>query len=108
MNGAQPASRVVHLEGQATGISQAKRRRGAWWYQSRRRFFIKSYGVLGLIAADLLWAVGRASLVVRHRLGLGGDTAGDPLCFSRDLLWGDFKALLSGQTRTARDAEAQP
>lgn len=103
-----PQSRVVHLEGQATGISESRRRRGHWWYESRRRFFIKSYGVLGLIAADVFFAVGRLSLLMRHWLGLGGSVAGDPLCFSRDLLWGDVKALWGGKARSIRDAEAQP
>ena len=98
-----PDSRVVHLEGQATGISQQRRRRGQWWYDSRRRFFIKSYGVTGLIVADALWAVGRLSLLVRSALGLGGGgLASDPLYYSRDLLWGDLKALMSGRVRGIR------
>lgn len=97
-----PASRVVHLEGQATGIAKARQRRGRWWYESRRRFFIKSYGVAGLIAADVLWAIGRCSLVVRRALRLGGDTASDPTHLSRDLLWGDVKALFTGRTRQIR------
>ncbi|MBL0275013.1 MAG: glycosyltransferase family 2 protein, partial [Anaeromyxobacter sp.] len=40
-----PESRVVHLEGASSGISQRElRRRPAYWFQARRRFFLKSHG----------------------------------------------------------------
>ena len=93
----EPASRVVHLEGAATGFKAERRRRGRWWYESRRRFFVKAYGVMGLIAADVLWAIGRLSLAVRRLLRLGGDMSGDPAWFAWDLLAGDARALLTGR-----------
>jgi len=95
-----PESRVVHLEGAATGIQQTTRRRPAYWYNSRRRYFIKHLGVTGLILADALWTVGRTSLVLRRlfRLGSGGDGLGDPKWFAFDLLWGDLRSLFSGKS----------
>lgn len=101
-----PASRVVHLEGAATGIRKTAARRARYWYDSRRRFFVKHHGVAGLMLADLLWALGRASLNLRRLLHLGGgDPAADPLHFMYDLLWPDLRALLDGSWRTARVAE---
>jgi N-acetylglucosaminyl-diphospho-decaprenol L-rhamnosyltransferase len=94
-----PSSRVVHLEGSSTGIQQAKCRRGRYWYESRRRFFLKHYGMKGLLAADALWATGRALLVTRRALRLGGNTAGDPARYSADLLLGDVNACLKGAVR---------
>lgn len=91
-----PDSRVVHDEGRSTGIRKVGVRRPQYWYDSRRRFFLKTYGVAGLLAADALWALGRASLLLRRRLGLGGDVTGDPRSFALDLLWGDLKALATG------------
>ena len=93
-----PASRVVHFEGASTGIQDMARRRAQYWYDSRRRYFVKHFGVLGLILADTLWAIGRTSLALRRTLRLGsGGNGQDPKGFARDLLWGDLRALLTGQ-----------
>lgn len=88
-----PQARVLHLEGAATGIRAAAKRRPAYWYDSRRRFFIKHHGVSGLIAADLLWAAGRLSYLARLALGLAR-RGNDPKRFMFDLLWGDLRAVL--------------
>ena len=93
----EPAAKVMHLEGGATCIRQVRRRRGQYWYDSRRRYLIKNHGLLTWLMADLLWGLGRLSLLIRSRFGLGGDIAGDPICFFRDLVLGDLKALLNGQ-----------
>lgn len=96
-----PQSRVLHLEGAATGITAGAKRRAPYWYESRRRFFIKHHGVIGLLLADALWAIGRGSLLLRNRLGLGGKgVAADPKWFMWDLLAGDLRALLSGRALT--------
>lgn len=89
-----PQSQVTHLEGAATGIKSVLRRRPSYWYASRRRYFVKHFGIVGLIFADLLWALGRTSLFVRRvlRLGTGGQQQ-DPKWFAFDLLWGDLKSL---------------
>jgi len=97
----EPAARVRHFEGASTGIRTARRRRPAYWYDSRRRFFVKAYGIGGLLMADVLWALGRFSLVVRRALHLGGRAARDsePERLARDLLGGDLKALARGELR---------
>jgi GT2 family glycosyltransferase len=89
-----PSSRIVHLEGAATGIAESRRRRPAYWFDSRRRYFVKHYGIGGLVLADLLWLFGRATLGARRILGLGsGGGRPDPSSFTLDLLWGDLRAL---------------
>jgi GT2 family glycosyltransferase len=93
-----PESRVVHLEGSSTGIKQTARRRPQYWYDSRRRYFVKHFGVTGLMLADALWAIGRTSLALRRILGLGsGGQTRDPKSFAFDLLWGDLRCLLTGK-----------
>lgn len=90
-----PASRIVHLEGSSTGIGQRKRR-GGYWYDSRRRFFVKRYGIAGLVLTDLLWAVGRAGYRLHMLLRLRMRRSGDPRLFAWDLLGGDLRALVNG------------
>lgn len=93
-----PASRVVHLEGAATGIRASSKRRAKYWYDSRRRFFVKHYGVAGLVAADSLRAIGRLSLMLRKALHLCANReTTDPKWFMFDLLWGDLFAILTGR-----------
>lgn len=96
-----PSARVRHVEGASTGIREATRRRPAYWFASRRRFFVKAHGMLGLLVADLLWSAGRASFVLRRALGLGGAPKlnAEPRRFAFDLLTGDLKAMLSGDLR---------
>lgn len=104
-----PASRVIHLEGAATGIRAAARRRAGYWYESRRRYFVKSYGVGGLVLADMLWAGGRISFLMRKflHLGAGSQADGDPKWYMYDLLWGDMKAILTGRAWKAIRSGAQ-
>ena len=95
-----PESRVVHLEGASTGIRNIVRRRPQYWYDSRRRYFVKHFGMLGLILADALWAVGRTSLTLRRMLRLGsGGNEQDPKWFAFDLLWGDLRSFFTGTIR---------
>ncbi len=95
-----PDSRVVHLEGASTGISVSSKRRPTYWYDSRRRFFVKHYGVAGLVAADTLRAIGRLSFILREALHLCTNPENStPKWFMFDLLWGDLSALLTGRAR---------
>ena len=90
-----PGLRAMHLEGAATGIGNAARRRPAYWFDSRRRFFVKHHGAAGLLAADVLWAGGRLSWRLRRLFGLGGrQPADDPPGLMRDLLASDARAAL--------------
>jgi GT2 family glycosyltransferase len=64
-----PESRIVHLEGASTGITQrVARRRPAYWFQARRRFFLKSYGPLYAAAVDAAHLAGFALWRVRRRI----------------------------------------
>lgn len=91
-------ARVVHHEGSSTGIRDGARRRPAYWFASRRRYFTTAFGTLGLVAADLLWALGRASFIMRRAIGLGGAKKLDqvPRRFALDLLLGDARAIVRG------------
>jgi GT2 family glycosyltransferase len=68
-----PDSRVVHIAGQSTGVTcrdQAPRRLPAYWYESRRHYFVLNHGRLKAAAIDLAalsaHALGRAK---RHLQG---------------------------------------
>lgn len=96
-----PQARVMHFEGAATGITAAKRRLPEYWFASRRRFFVKAYGISGWIAADMLWALGRLSLLTRRALRLGGrqSEATEPHRVFRDLITSDLRALVNADMR---------
>jgi len=67
-----PASRVVHLIGQSSGINtpdKPRKRMPAYWFESRRRYFLKNHGWPYAAAADAAriatfaaWRLGRALL----------------------------------------------
>lgn len=53
-----PASSIVHIGGQATGVTGKGRprdRRPRFWFASRARFFIRQHGVAATHLANLLW-----------------------------------------------------
>nr|WP_320010666.1 glycosyltransferase family 2 protein [uncultured Desulfobulbus sp.] len=80
-----PDSRVVHLVGMASGFSDHRRkapRRPGYWFESRRRFFLKNYGKYTLAFADLAWMLGYSFWRVRRCLQGKPNTA--PPCFLRD------------------------
>ena len=81
-----PASRVVHLVGQASGVTdekKPKKRRPAYWFESRRRYFLLHSGRAGTFLADTFWVLGhavyKATVVARKK------PANDP-----EKLLGDF------------------
>ncbi|MEO1583874.1 MAG: glycosyltransferase family 2 protein [Planctomycetota bacterium] len=73
----EPASRVVHLVGQSTGVNQkdAKPRpKPAYWYDSRRRYFEKNFGGVYADAVDAARCVAvLASRGLGAVLGRSGD-----------------------------------
>ena len=92
-----PESIVMHIEGASTGIKSTARR-PAYWYNSRRRYFVKHYGIAGLITADLLLSIGRLTFMLRRLLRLGAQGKQlDPKCFMFDLLSSDLRAILTGK-----------
>ncbi len=86
-----PASRVVHLVGQSSGVTdlkQARKRRPAYWFASRRRFFLKNYGRFRTFLADLSWAIGYTTYRLRRIVQRKAET--DPQYFLRDFLRYNF------------------
>jgi GT2 family glycosyltransferase len=80
-----PESRVIHLVGAASGISDNRKkasRRPAYWFESRRRFFLKHYGKLTLCGADTFWILGYFIWRIRRLLQRKPDL--DPPYFLRD------------------------
>jgi N-acetylglucosaminyl-diphospho-decaprenol L-rhamnosyltransferase len=58
-----PASRVMHIAGQSTGVTGVEgvgKRLPAYWFESRRRFFQKNYGLSYAIATDAVALAGQA------------------------------------------------
>jgi N-acetylglucosaminyl-diphospho-decaprenol L-rhamnosyltransferase len=56
-----PSSRVVHLVGAVSQISDSRKhrqRRPAYWFESRRRYFVKNHGRIYAMLADLSFLVG--------------------------------------------------
>jgi len=83
-----PQSRVMHILGQSTGVTaknQAPKRLPQYWYDSRRRYFMKNYGWLYAALADLTWLIGYALWRVRRVLQQKPD--GDP----PQMLWDSFR-----------------
>ncbi|MEM6749788.1 MAG: glycosyltransferase family 2 protein [Planctomycetota bacterium] len=71
-----PASRVVHLVGQASGVTDTKKppkRRPAYWFESRRRYLLRNFGPLRAALADALHVGAFATWRLRVRLGLSHD-----------------------------------
>jgi GT2 family glycosyltransferase len=80
-----PTARVVHLVGQSTGVGNRKRRRlPAYYFEARRRYFLKNHGSLYAAMADLGQIAGSA--LWRLRVMLTGKEDFSPLNFLRDLI----------------------
>jgi len=77
-----PASRVVHVEAAATGVTRA-RALPDYWYNSRRRYFALSGGRFGGLTADLAWLAGRSAAMAKKLIGREINDRG---CRARDLL----------------------
>jgi len=70
-----PASRVVHLEGASTGIAERiVKRRPAYWFQARRRHFLKNHGALYAALVDFAYLSGFALWRLRRRIQGKPDT----------------------------------
>jgi GT2 family glycosyltransferase len=56
-----PSSRVVHLVGAVSQMSDARKhraRRPAYWFESRRRYFVKNHGWLYAAVGDMAFLIG--------------------------------------------------
>jgi N-acetylglucosaminyl-diphospho-decaprenol L-rhamnosyltransferase len=64
-----PQSRVVHIAGQSTGVTQRDRRPPRtpdYCFESRRRYFLKNYGLAYALGADLSFGIGYGLWRVRR------------------------------------------
>lgn len=81
-----PESKIIHLEGASTGIKGGARekpkRRPAYWFQARRRFFLKNHGKLRAALADAAFLTGFALWRIRRPLQRKPDL--DPQNFLAD------------------------
>jgi len=81
-----PESKVVHFVGQSSGVTDTKRpakRLPTYWFDSRRRFFLKNYGWLYAALADTVGILGVS--VRRLRLFVQPQKDNDP-----PKIWADF------------------
>ncbi len=81
-----PKSRVVHLVGQASGVTDpkaARKRRPKYWFASRRRYFLRHQGLIGTVLADFCWTIGYSTFLIRK--GLTRTAVAEP-----EALLGDF------------------
>jgi hypothetical protein len=81
-----PQSRVMHLVGQSTGVTvktDRPKRLPKYWFDSRRRYFMKNHGWLYAVLADIVWLVGFTLWRFRRVIQRKPDP--DP-----PQLWGDF------------------
>jgi GT2 family glycosyltransferase len=86
-----PASRVVHLVGQSSGVTDTKRparRLPPYWFESRRRYFRKHHGRVYSRLADLAWALGFSLWRLRRRVQRKPDN--DPPSFLWDFIRFNF------------------
>jgi GT2 family glycosyltransferase len=68
----EPRARVIHHCGGTSPMEElaaAGRRRPEYYYAARSRYFRKARGRAGLLAANLLWSLGRLLAWLRERVG---------------------------------------
>jgi len=90
-----PQSRVVHLVGQSSGVTDTKRpprRVPGYWFDSRRRYFLKNHGWAYAAIADAVWVFGFALWRLRRVIQRKPDL--DPPKLLNDFLLNS--ALLKG------------
>jgi GT2 family glycosyltransferase len=82
-----PDARVLHIAGQstgATGADAAGKALPAYWFESRRRYFVTHHGNLYAAATDLAWLAAHALGTLRRKLTGKGDP--DPPGMARDIV----------------------
>jgi len=65
-------SKIVHLLGgssEFSGKESTRKRAPRFYYESRTRYFMKHYGYIGLVSANIAWTLGRLIALSRQLLG---------------------------------------
>jgi GT2 family glycosyltransferase len=81
-----PAARVVHLVGRSSGVvagAERPRRQPGYWFEARRRYFVKHHGLAYARLADICWGLGFVAWRTRRRIQRKPD-------FDPPHLWADF------------------
>jgi len=66
----EPEARVVHLEGESSGVRDSgRRRRPAFFYASRDRYYRRFHGRFGPLRANVCWLFGRGIALIREFVG---------------------------------------
>ncbi|MEI8197801.1 MAG: glycosyltransferase family 2 protein [Phycisphaerae bacterium] len=82
-----PASRVVHLVGMSSHVNNpdmVPKRRPRYWFDARKRFYQKNYGLIVWLLADLAWMAGW--VIFRIRRWLQRRPTNDPPWFLWDFI----------------------
>ncbi len=91
--GYAPQSRVIHLVGQASGVTSSlkpvRRRRPTYWFESRNRYFRRHFGIPGWIAANFAWVFGQMTHNVVSKLR--GRSVDDPPQLLTDFIKNAFR-----------------
>jgi hypothetical protein len=95
-----PAATALHEAGAATGASAGRevtRRMPRYWFESRRRYYLKNRGRVACLLADLAWAGGNALWNLRR--ALTGAPRREPLGFWRDFVGFNLLGRELGESR---------
>lgn len=106
-----PQARVIHIAGQSTGVTgrgAAARRVPGYWFEARRRYFVRNHGRGYAATADLLWMA--AHMLWRLRRWMGRRPDLDPPGLLSDFLRGSalVNSGLPGNSRLAPAAPVRP
>jgi GT2 family glycosyltransferase len=86
-----PRSRVVHLVGQSSGVTNeraARRRLPGYWFEARRRYFLANHGSVKTVLANLAWM--SSYVAYRTRRALMGKPVVDHEHLLRDFIRYNF------------------
>jgi N-acetylglucosaminyl-diphospho-decaprenol L-rhamnosyltransferase len=65
---------VNHVNGLSTGFTDESRQMPRYWFESRRRYFVKHHGRLYSAACDAAWILGHGIFMTRATLGRRSDS----------------------------------
>jgi GT2 family glycosyltransferase len=97
-----PASRLIHLVGQASGVTganRAKKPRPTYWFESRWRYFEKNHSWLYAVCANVAFIVAYTIALLKRKIARKPNP--DP-----PGLWRDF-VRYNFSSRDARDGNAE-
>jgi len=101
-----PESRVVHLVSQASGIETNLKPRPTYWFEARRRYFLKNRGFVYTALCDAAWIASFTLWRVRRALMNKPDT--DPPGLLRDFIRRSVFARGRAVPRRAIDSTPPP